>query len=102
MNVLSNGQNLRIINLIIVTYFFLLWLVNYYKIESGIIRFFGELLTIPFLIAQLVFLVLGALYLKKHPKDYITLGSYLLLMSSMTAIITSFSKKTDTPFAKPT
>ena len=48
-----------IANFTIVSYFVLIWLINFYKIDIVLIGVFRELLTIPFLIAQIVFLVIG-------------------------------------------
>ena len=52
-------RKLIIANFTIVSYFVLIWLINVYKIDIVLIGVFRELLTIPFLIAQIVFLVIG-------------------------------------------
>ena len=53
------NRNLTIINLAIVFYFVLVYLVYYFSIEHKLLGVFLELLTLPFLAAQLLFLVLG-------------------------------------------
>ena len=84
MNKLLTGRNLIIVNFSIVSYFILLWLINFYKIDFVLIGVFREMLTIPFLIAQIVFLVVGIKYLIKNEK------SPLITISVLTLVICSF------------
>ena len=79
MNKIITNRNLTIINFVIVSYFILIWLFNFYKIDFILIGVFREMLTIPFLIAQIVFLVIGIKYLIKNRKGFFTIISVLLL-----------------------
>ena len=90
MNKLITNRNLTIINFSIVSYFILIWLINYYKIDFILIGVFRELLTIPFLIAQIVFLVIGIKYLIKNPRKPLTIISLLLLAICTIITIGSF------------
>ena len=62
-------KNLTIINFGIVFYFGLMYLLYIYNIDYVLIGVFRELLTIPLLIAQIIFLVLGIRQLLKHQKQ---------------------------------
>ena len=73
------GRNLTIINFVILAYFGILYFVNYYKVDFVLIGVFREILTIPFLIAEIVFLVLGVKHLLKFKTLLITKISILLL-----------------------
>ena len=79
MNKLITNRNLIIANFAIVSYFILIWLINYYKIDFVLIGVFREILTIPFLIAQIVFLVIGIKYLIKNQKNFLIIISVLSL-----------------------
>lgn len=79
MNKLITNRNLTIINFGIVFYFILIYLINFYKIDFVLIGVFREILTIPFLLAQIVFLVIGIVFLIKNRMNYITLISVLAL-----------------------
>jgi len=83
-------RDLTIINFTIVFYFILLWLINYYQIDFVLIGVFRELLTIPFLIAQLVFLIIGVLFLIKNKLNFITIISVLALAICTVSTIGSF------------
>jgi len=82
MNKLITNKNLAIINFGIVLYFTLIYLINFHKIDFTLIGVFRELLTIPFLLAQIVFLVIGIRYLIKNKMRFITIVSLLLLVAS--------------------
>jgi hypothetical protein len=86
MNTCITNRNLTIINLVIVSYFILIWLIYIYKIDFILVGVFREILTIPFLIAQIVFLIIGIKHLIIHPKKLSTIISVLLL--AVCAIIT--------------
>lgn len=85
-----NRSKLILINFTIVVYFIVLWLIGYYKIDTFLIRVFKELLTIPFLIAQLVFLVVGIKYVFSCQKDFIFTLSLLLLAVCSVITVGSF------------
>jgi hypothetical protein len=70
MNKLITNRNLTIINFVIVSYFIQIQIINYYKIDFVLIGVFRELLTIPFLIAQLLFLVIGTKHLIKRKSNF--------------------------------
>jgi hypothetical protein len=90
MNKLITSKNLTIINFVIVSYFILIWLISFYKIDFVLIGVFGELLTIPFLIAQIVFLVIGIKFLIKNQKKFLTIVSVLSLAICTIITIKSF------------
>lgn len=83
-------RNLTIINFVIVIYFILIWLINFYEIDFVLIGVFREILTIPFLIAQIVFLVLGIRYLINHERNLLMTISVLLLSACTLITIGSF------------
>lgn len=86
---LSN-KRLTLINLTIVSYFVLIWLLISFQVEHVLIGVFIELLTIPFLIAQLVFLVIGIKQIVKEPTDLLTKVSVFLLVISAVVTVGSF------------
>ncbi len=74
-------KRLAIINFTIVSFFLLIYMINLYKIDHVLIGVFKELLIIPFLIAQIVFLTISIKVLIKDNK-----GEYYLLVSSVIAL----------------
>ena len=90
MNKLITDRNLTIVNFAIVSYFILIWLIYFYKIDFVLIGVFVEILTIPFLIAQIVFLVIGIKYLIKNHRKPLTVISVLLLAVCAVITIGSF------------
>lgn len=90
MNKMMNNRNLTIINFGIVSYFVLIYLINFYKIDFVLIGVFRELLTIPFIIAQIIFLIIGIIFLIKNEKNYLTLISVLVLAICTFITIGSF------------
>lgn len=85
MSGLTTDRNLTIANFGIVFYFTMIWLINFYNIDFVLIGVFRELLTIPFLIAQVVFLIIGIKYLIKNKMDI------LLIISLIALAICSFT-----------
>jgi hypothetical protein len=83
-------RKLIIANFTIVSYFVLIWLINVKKIDSVLIGVFRELLTIPFLITQIVFLVIGINFLIKNQRNALTIISVLSLASCMLITVGSF------------
>jgi hypothetical protein len=79
MNKLMTNRNLTIINFGIVSYFILIYFINIYNINFVLIGVLRELLTIPFVLAQIVFLVLGIIYLLNNQKNSLTFISVLTL-----------------------
>ena len=90
MNKLISIRILIIINFTIASSFFIIWLVNYYQIDTVIIGVFKELLTIPFLIAQIVFLVIGIKHLINHKRNILTIISVLLVVFCVIISVGSF------------
>jgi hypothetical protein len=79
MNKLITNRNLSIINFVIVAYFGVIYSINFYNIDFVLIGVFREILTIPFLLAQIVFLVLGIIHLIKHKTQFLTIISIIAL-----------------------
>ncbi len=90
MNTLFSNRNLSIANFAIVFYFILIWLINFYQIDFVLIGVFRELLTIPFLIAQIVFVVIGIIHLMKSKKNLLFILSVLALIICSIITIGSF------------
>jgi hypothetical protein len=84
-------KRLIIINFIIVLYFLFIYAIHRFQLENTLIGVFKEILTIPFLLAQTVFLVLGFLLLIKNKKShFLTKLSVLLLGICAVLTIGSF------------
>ena len=90
MSTFVNNKNLTIINFSIVAYFGLLYVLNFLKIEFVLIGVFREIFTIPFLIAQLLFLVLGIIHIIKYKTHLFTFISIVLLAINAIYIAASF------------
>ncbi|MEY3820201.1 MAG: hypothetical protein RL337_382 [Bacteroidota bacterium] len=85
-----NNSNLTIINFSIVAYFVLLYVLDFFKIDFVLIGVVREIFTIPFLLAQLLFLVLGVIHIIKHKTYLLTFISIILLAINATYTIGSF------------
>ena len=81
MNKLTN-KHLTIINFVIVTYFILAFLIIHYKIDHVLIGVFWELLTIPFILAQVIFLGLSIIFLIRKKPNVLTIISMIALAVS--------------------
>ncbi|SFC32213.1 hypothetical protein SAMN04487907_103328 [Zunongwangia mangrovi] len=90
MKKFTTDRKLILVNFAIVFYFILIWLTNIYKVDYALIRVFREILTIPFLIAQIIFLVIGINYLRKNQKNYYLAISVLALAICSFVTIGSF------------
>ncbi len=91
MTNMQRNQRLIIINFTIIIYFLVITLLYYFQINSQPVQFIVELFTIPFLLAQIVFLVLGINYVIKNPnKSNLTLISVILLAISTMLTFGSF------------
>ena len=90
MKDLLKSRNLILINFIIITYFALLWLVNFYQLDFVFIGVFKELLTIPFLVTQLFFLIIGVIHLIKYDNNHLMIVSLILLAASTAYTVGSF------------
>ena len=91
INKILTERKLIIINFSIVLYFILIYLIYYLKLDYVLIGVFGEILTIPFFIAQIVFLILGGTFLveNKHT-SFITKLSVIVLVICSIVTISSF------------
>lgn len=79
------------INFVIVIYFITLYLLNIYEVKSVLIGVFIELFTIPFLIAQVVFIAISCYYLVKKKKTTLWYKfSFIGLISCAVLTISSF------------
>lgn len=90
MKQLMTNRILTLINFVIVFYFILLYLINHFKIDSVLIGVFRELMTIPFIFSQLVFLVLGIVFFIKYKPNLLMIISYLFLALSAVTTIGQF------------
>ena len=88
---INKVKTLIIIDLTIVLYFVGLYLINLYKIDWVIIGVFREILTIPFLIGQIVFLCIGVHFLiKMKSRNILMIISLILLTATSVITIGSF------------
>jgi len=85
-----NNKNLTTINFSIVAYFVLLYVLNYFKIDFVLIGVLREIFTIPFLLAKLLFLVLGIIHVVKYKTYLLTCISIILLAINTIYTIGSF------------
>ncbi len=69
MSTILTNKRLTVINLTIVSFFLMIYLLNIYQVDYTIIWVFRELLTIPFFLAMLAFLVIGVRSLIKKKGD---------------------------------
>lgn len=91
MNKTLSERRLTVINFVIVFYFVSIYIITRYKIDIIIIDIFREILTLPFLIAQIVFLILGSLVLiNKRKGHFLTKLSLILLAICSIITIGSF------------
>jgi len=83
-------KNLTIVNFSIVIYFISIWLINRFEIDFTIIGVFRELLTIPALLAQLVFLFISIRKVLQHKASLVLKLSILALTVCSVLTISSF------------
>ncbi len=82
-----NEKRLTAINLTIVFYFISIYLIDLFRIDFVLIDVFREILTIPFLLALIVFVILSInLWVKRKMLKPVTIFSIFLL--AVIAIIT--------------
>jgi len=83
MDKFIDAKRFVIVNFIIVFYFVIIYSLNFFNINYTIIGVFRELLTIPFLLLQLIFFVFGFYFLRKREnRNFWTILSFLLLVLS--------------------
>jgi hypothetical protein len=90
MNTLITNKNLTTVNFAVVSYFILIGVANSYNINFVLFGIVKELFTIPFLVAQFVFLAIGIKYLMYHQIDLLTLFSIISLAICAIITISSF------------
>lgn len=73
------SKPLTIINFSIVVYFATIYTLYVAKIDFVLIGVFRELLTIPFLLAQIVFLVIGVVFYFRYKANFLFILSWLAL-----------------------
>jgi hypothetical protein len=90
MNKIASLYTITWANFAIVAYFGSLFLLNHFKIDALIIGVFREILTIPFLLAQFVFLGLSGKLLVNQKSNGIFLVSVLALTICTVLTVISF------------
>lgn len=75
----SYSKTLTLINFFIVAYFAFIYLLYFAKVDFVLVGVFRELLTIPFLLAQIVFLVIGVVYYVRFKANFVFILSWLAL-----------------------
>lgn len=73
------NRNLTLVNLAIVTYFALNYLIYISKIQNVVLGVINELTTLPMLFLQIVFLILGTIYSIQKPFNFLLIVSLILL-----------------------
>lgn len=86
-----NESRLTVINLAIVFYFILIYVIDFFQFDFVLIGVFREILTIPFLLAQLVFVPLGIIFwVKRKRLKPVTIFSIIFLIVCLIITIGSF------------
>ena len=90
METLLDNKKLIIINIVITGYFIVIYGFHHLELQTAITVFVTELLTIPFVLAAIVFSVLGIKKLLSGTMNYTTGVSFLFLLTCTALIIISF------------
>lgn len=90
MKKLITDRNLTIINFAIIFYFIVIYLLYIYQVDIIILGVFQEMLTIPFMLAQIVFVIIGINHLIKNKIKIMTLVSVIALIICSIITIGSF------------
>ncbi|MBA6153246.1 hypothetical protein [Gelidibacter maritimus] len=90
MKQLITDRNLIIINSVIILYFFGIYILYKYQVDIVIIGVFQEMLSIPFMLAQIIFIIIGIHHLVKHKIKILTLISVIALAICLTITVGSF------------
>ena len=90
MHKLISDRTLTLLNFTIVFYFVLLWVIDFYKVDFVLIGVFSQLLTIPFLVAQIIFIIVGLNYIIYNKKQTLTIISILALAISTIVTVGGF------------
>lgn len=85
-----DSKKLTCINFLIVGYFIFQFSVYYLSIKHVAIGFIIELFTIPFLIAQVVFILIGIRHFIKNSNQIVFLASFIVLIISFLYIVSTF------------
>ncbi len=89
-NIKNKALQLQRINFVIVSFFIILFIIDYFKIDYTIIGVFRELLTIPFLLAQVVFTLISIRFMVKNKTTFLLKFSAILLFGLTLFTILSF------------
>ena len=84
MNSILNEKRLTIINFVIVAYFVIVYLTNYFKIDFVLLGVFFEMSIFLFVVAQIPVLVFGILFLVKKKK----FSFFMILSTVLLAVCT--------------
>jgi hypothetical protein len=76
---LNYSKTITLINFFIVAYFSIIYLLYIVKIDFVLVGVLRELLTIPFLLAQIFFLVIGVVYYVRYKANFVFILSWLAL-----------------------
>lgn len=90
---LISEKRLLTISVSIAIYFLSIFLLNFFEVDFTLIGVFRELLTIPMLVGQLIFLIMAIAVLVKRRESklkHLTVMSILLLSTSSILTIGSF------------
>ena len=80
MNQLYTSKSLSLINVIIILYFGFIYLINIFGVNFVLIGVVTNFLTIPFLLAEVIFLILGIRFLIENKKNVLFLYFSLVLL----------------------
>ncbi len=84
------SKTLTIINLFIVAYFVIIYTLYLAKIDFVLVGIFRELLTISFLLAQIVFLVIRVIYYFRYKANLLFILSWLVLANCSYFTLSTF------------
>ena len=85
-----NGYQFLLISIIVSAYFLALYLAYYFEVSHPAIQFFGELLTIPILLAQIYFLIIGFILFSQKNQRMLTVTGIVILTISLILTFGSF------------
>lgn len=85
-----SSKGLTAVNLLIVAFFVLSYLVNRFEVKNQAIQGVNEFLTIPFLIALVLFTAIGLKYLTQNKRRRSTVVSIALLGLCAIATVKNF------------
>ena len=81
MKKIISPPNLSLLNFGVVFYFVGLYVINTYKVDLVLIGVFIELLTLPFMLAMVLFLVFSIIYIVKEKSKQVLLFVSIFLLA---------------------